>query len=160
MKKIILLILLLLTIGCNYSDITEKNKNEYIKLKEELSKTEQFQKLENFPFDITISLDRLTEEELTYRIIIDNAKEDLKDIKALLIHNYFTEDIFPSIGILDDTISIKKDAQDLEKGFMLVGYINTKENLEDIKIEFRLLVEYTTNDNITHKIYYKTTNFS
>lgn len=43
---------------------------------------------------------------------------------------------------------------------MLVGYINTKDPLEKLKIEFRLLVEYTDTEKKEHKIYYKTTNFS
>lgn len=160
MKKILFILLIFFIVACDYSNVSEEAKNEYINKKEELTKKEKFENIDNIPFDITISLDRINEEEITYRVIIDNAKEDISNIKALLIHDYFTEDIFPSIGILDDTINLKHNAENEEKGFMLVGYINTKEPLEKLKIEFRLLVEYTDIEKKEHKIYYKTTNFS
>lgn len=167
MKKLLLILLIFFTVACDYSNVSEEAKNEYINKKEELTKKEEFENIDNIPFDITISLDRINEEEITYRVIIDNAKEDISNIKALLIHDYFTEDIFPSIGILfpsigilDDTINLKHNAENEEKGFMLVGYINTKDPLEKLKIEFRLLVEYTDTEKKEHKIYYKTTNFS
>ena len=111
MKKILFILLIFFIVACDYSNVSEEAKNEYINKKEELTKKEEFENIDNIPFDITISLDRINEEEITYRVIIDNAKEDISNIKALLIHDYFTEDIFPSIGILDDTINLKHNAE-------------------------------------------------
>ena len=74
MKKILFILLIFFIVACDYSNVSEEAKNEYINKKEELTKKEKFENIDNIPFDITISLDRINEEEITYRVIIDNAK--------------------------------------------------------------------------------------
>ena len=83
MKKLLLILLIFFTVALDYSNVSEEAKNEYINKKEELTKKEEFENIDNIPFDITISLDRINEEEITYRVIIDNAKEDISNIKAI-----------------------------------------------------------------------------
>lgn len=159
MRKYLILLLIFVLIGCDYDNLNEQTKNEYINLRDTLSNKNEYSSIEEIPFDITISMDRITEEEITYRIIIDKPKQDLKNIRAILIHNYFTEDIFPSIGIFDDKVDLLVNNQ-TNKGIILVGYINSNLDIEKINIEFKLMLEYTDKVNKTHTIFYKTTNYS
>ena len=125
MKKIIILIILLLT-GCS-----NNLYDEYVNL---LKNTNTFS--EELPFDINFYIDSVNEERIIYQVIIDNSKINLSDVKALVIHDAYTTDIYPSIGILDDTTSLSED----NKGIILIGYANKTKD-----INFKVLVE--TNNN-------------
>ena len=125
MKKIIILIILLLT-GCS-----NNLYDEYVNL---LKNTNTFS--EELPFDINFYIDSVNEERIIYQVIIDNSKINLSDVKALVIHDAYTTDIYPSIGILDDTTSLNED----NKGIILIGYANKTKD-----INFKVLVE--TNNN-------------
>ena len=125
MKKIIILFILLLT-GCS-----NNLYDEYVNL---LKNTNNFS--EELPFDINFYIDSVNEERIIYQVIIDNSKINLTDVKALVIHDAYTTDIYPSIGILDDTTSLNED----NKGIILIGYANKTKD-----INFKVLVE--TNNN-------------
>lgn len=153
-KSFIFICLSLCMVGCSKDDVYEE-KEEYLKLKEELLNKKEFTNSNDINFDINFSFDKLTEEEISYRAIIDNPKENMYDVKAILVHEYFSDDIFPSIGIFDDKIDLLLDSDEI-KGFSLVGYIsNTKEN-NDLNI--RLYLEYKDDNNELKKIYYNSTN--
>lgn len=154
MKKVVLFILLTFClIGCTKDKITLE-KDEYLLFKEELLEQNNFTNDEDITFDLTISLDRINEEELSYRAIIDNPKENMHNIKALITHNHYTEKIFPSIGIFDDTIDLIVN-NDKVKGINLVGYIKSAKEINDLDI--KVYVEYTNDFNEVKKIYYNST---
>jgi len=123
MKKIIPYLLLLLLFGCSkpttYDTYVTMLKQENVAS-------------ENVPFDVNIYMDEVNETKWIYQVVIDNAKEELKDIKALVIHNVKTKDVFPSVGIVDETITLNENT----KGINLIGYVDKKE-----EIEFKIFVE-------------------
>lgn len=153
-KSFIVICLSLFIVGCNKDEVYE-DKEEYLKLKEELLNQEIFTNNNDINFDINISFDKITEEEISYRAIIDNPKENMHDIKALLIHEYSSDDIFPSIGIFDDKVDLLLTSNEV-RGFSLVGYINT--NVESTDLNIKLYLEYKDDSNILKKIYYNSTN--
>ena len=117
-KKFLILFIVLLT-GCQksvYDDYVNmlKNTNE---VSEEL------------PFNIEFYIDNVNEERIIYQVIIDNPKEELKNVKALVIHDAKTSDIFPSVGIVDEEVTLN----DENKGIILLGYIN---KTSDINFNF------------------------
>ena len=78
----------------------------------------------------------------------------MHDVKAILIHNYFTNDIFPSIGIFDDGVDLLTNSEEV-KGISLVGYISSTKDINNL--EYRVYIEYKTDNDETNKIYYKST---
>ena len=164
MKKIIVVFgfVLIFLVGCS-SDVkvavdntVEEEKNDYVTYKNNLQNASEFTLEEEFPCNVTTSIDRVNEEEVSYRVILDNPKVDMYDIKALIIHDYFTEDIFPSIGIFDETEDLIIGDEEV-KGIQLVGYIKTKEEIENLNLELRIWVEYKDVTGETKTIYYKPT---
>ncbi len=155
MKKILMgITIVLLLCGCDNE--IEDEKNKYLAYKSNLKEQESFTKDEDLPCDITISIDRVNEEEISYRAIIDNVKEDMYNVRALLIHDSFTEDIFPSVGIFEEKEDLIKDNEEV-KGLQLVGYIETTKEIDEIDLELRIWIEYTTASGKIKNIYYKTT---
>lgn len=162
MKKVLLiLIITILITACSNKVVevgidekVEDNKITYLDLKKKLSDQEEFNKLEEIPCTLTTSVDRINEEEISYRIILDKPKENMNDVQALLIHNEFTEDIFPSIGLFDDKTSLLVDNEDV-KGIELVGYIETTKDIKDLDLELKLWLKYKDDKKEEHEIYYK-----
>lgn len=159
MKKLLLILVIFILMGCDYTNIDEEKKNDYITYRDMCLNIDNSTMDLDIPFDINIYLDRINDEEISYRAIIDNTTEDIRGIKAIITHDYFTEDIFPSIGILDDTMDLNHDDED-KKGIVLVGYINTDEDISTLDITFKLLIEYVDSLGEKKFIYYKTTNNS
>lgn len=166
MKKLLVVIsLLILITGCSneveieIDNNLEDNKVAYLDIKDNLSKQEKFNTLEDIPCDVKVSIDRINEEEISYRIIMDNPKSNMHDIEALLIHNNFTEDIFPSIGIFDDKQSLLVNNEDV-KGISLVGYIETIKEIEELDLELRLWLKYKDDNNEEKEVYYKVDDIS
>ena len=153
MKKLItiLLISIILLTGCTDKKVV-KEKEKYIKYIQELKSINKTTK--DVPFDVEVKFDKLTNDEVRYQIIIDNVKEDLYNIEAIVIHNKQTNDIFPSIGIFDDKENLLKDKK--PSGIILVGYIDYQKDIEDFKCKLKLLVKYKTKDKKAHKVYYVT----
>ena len=156
MKKLIMILLAAFIVGCSSVKIETDNtiveeKEDYLAIKDELNSVDKYISDENLPCDIKISLDRINKEEISYRAIIDNPKTDMYNIKALLIHDYFTEDIFPSIGIFDEPQNLIIGNEEV-KGFELVGYIETS---KDIDVNLKLYLEYTDINGNISDIYYK-----
>lgn len=123
MKKVIIFFLLIVLIGCS----KPTTYDYYVTmLKQETVSSE------NIPFDVNIYTDEIDESKWIYQVVIDNAQEEIKDIKALVIHDVKTKDVFPSIGIVDEPITLNEQT----KGINLIGYVDKKE-----EIEFKILVE-------------------
>ena len=142
-------------LGCSKDKISLE-KDDYLVLKEDLLIQEEFTDTELLNFDIRTSIDRISEEEISYRAIIDNPKENMHNIKALVVHDYFTDDIFPSIGIFDEPINLIIDDENT-KGLNLVGYIKTTKNIEEINLNIKVYIEYTNDNGEIVKIYFKST---
>lgn len=159
MKKLLWFIpLIIFMCSCETKkEDVETEKNDYLVLKADLQEQEEYTKQEELMCDITFSVDRTSEEEVSYRAIIDNPKEDMYNIKALLIHNYFTEDIFPSIGIFDETATLIAGGEEV-RGISLVGYIETSKDIEELDLEMKVLIQYEDKDGKEKTIYYKATN--
>lgn len=156
MKKLVVIFLSFLLIGCSKDKITLE-KDEYLAYKEKLANKSEFTDKENINFDIKIDITRVSEEEVSYRVIIDNPKENMHDVKGILIHNNFTDSVFPSIGIFDEPVDLLVNDTKV-KGIDLVGYIETTKEIKDLNLELRLYIEYTNDNNEVVKIYYNSTN--
>ena len=125
-------------IGCTKSS---PEKELYLEMIEELN--DEVVSSNNIPFDIDISYEELSDEEIIYRVIIDNPKEEIKDMKVLAVHNKETDDIFPSVGIFDEPINMKPGTvnDNYVKGIVLTGYIDYDDS-DNFNVEFKVLVKY------------------
>ena len=156
MKKlsiILLVFVLILMTGCEDNN-NETEKNDYIALKSTLVETTSFNKGEDINFDIVIKVDRIDEETVSYTTTISNPKEDMHNIKMLVVHNFFTEEVFPTVGIFDEK---KELLTNNDNKISLVGYIETTKDIKRLDLEIKVWLQYTDNDGNKKDIYYKTT---
>lgn len=154
MKKflIVLLFFSLLLIGCDNKE--EIVKNDYLMFKSKLLSNDKFMDSQDINFSIVVKIDRINEEEISYEMIISNPSFNMYKIKALLVHNYYTEDIFPSIGILDDEVDYLKGSSN---ELILKGYIKTDKDIDNLDLELKLYFSYIDDFGNRKDIYYKTT---
>jgi len=137
MKKylcLLLLIPLLFINGCSKEDSKSKEYNNAVK---KLSNVETFDT--NYPFDIILATEDVG-NETRYTITLNNPKEDLYDVSMLVIHNVKTDNIFPSVGIVDDKVNLMTSSG--KKGIILVGYIPINSNPT-----YKLMVNYNNKTN-------------
>lgn len=127
MKYLIIVLLVFLTSCQNnkyveYVDYLKKQDENYIDI-----------------VDIKLDLIRLNEETM-YKFTIDNPKEKMYDVEALVIHDYETKDIFPSFGIFEEKYNLYTEKIDdsYTKGIILIGYIK---NI-DLNKNFKILIRY------------------
>ena len=156
MKKIALLLMILFLItGCQY----QLSENEiiykgYVEELKELKNGADVSKI----VDLDIKLDKLTEDEITYSVVIDNPKVKMRKVEAIVYHDQKTEDVFPSIGVFDKKLSLipnlKKNNGDQVKGIALVGYIKSKKEVSDLHPTIKVLILYNNEDNERQKISY------
>ena len=156
MKKflIISITLIFCLTGCNKTTKIDQEKDDYLAIKQDLLNNNNFIQEEELPFDLNIYVNRVNDEEISYRAIIDNEKENMHNVKAILVHNYFTDDIFPSIGIFDDGVDLLTNNDEV-KGISLVGYISSTKDINNL--EYRVYIEYKDDNDKIKKIYYKST---
>ena len=128
----------------------ETKKDEYIKYVQQLRKITESS--EDLPFTIDIEYDKL-DDEVRYQVIIDNPVSDITDIKALAIHDKQTDNIFPSVGIFDDKVSLIPNEK--PSGVILVGYIPYDGEMDDFNVEIKVLISYKI-DNEEKIVYYLT----
>ena len=157
MKKIFWIItLVFLLSGCS-KELTKEEiiYNDYVdKLKQE-EKSE-----DNLPFDLEIFVDKIIEKEVMYRVIIDNPKVSLRNIEALVIHDKYTEDVYPSSGIFESKLSlipgvINKTSNYVE-GIILAGYIPYEGDINNLNATFKVLFKYEDDEEVSHTIIYST----
>lgn len=161
MKKVVMVLAsIALVTGCatevevGIDKNVEENKITYLDIKDDLTNKNEFINSDELPCSITASVDRINEEEVSYRVIIDNPSINMNNVEALLIHNNFSEDIFPSIGIFDNKESLLVGNEDL-KGIELVGYIETTKKIKDLNLELKLWLKYIDDEGNKQEIYYK-----
>lgn len=154
MKKVFLVMLLclLLLSGCKNKE--EDEKNEYLAMKSNLLGNKKYTSSEDLICNITVSVDRLDEEKVSYKVVFSNAKENMNNIKALVVHNYYTEEVFPTIGLFDETKKMSINSDDKLK---LEGTIETTNDIDNLDLELKILIEYLDDDGKVKDIYYKTT---
>lgn len=158
MKKTLLLIVLLLFVLTGCKNEEESEKSEYLAMKSDLLAKEEFTDVSDIVCDITFSLDRLDEEKVTYSVILNNPKENMNDIKAIVVHNYYTEEVFPTIGLFDKSTDLLVNGQnDKDSSVELTGNIETTNDIDNLDLELKILIEYKTDSGEVKDIYYKTT---
>ena len=159
MKKFLLICLVIISIfilvGCNSKNKAKKEsleteKSIYIKKVQKLKKIKKTTK--DLPFSIEIKYEKMT-DEVRYQVIIDNPKTEIKNIRALAIHNKQTDDVFPSVGIFDKKVNLIPNEK--PSGVILVGYFPYKGSIDDLKIQMKVLIEYKM-DNKNYTSYYVT----
>lgn len=148
MKKILVVIVLLLLTGC--TNKVEEDKYAYLEYKNNLEEQKDFVSQESLEFNTYFNLVRETEEKVTYSLVIDSPKVNMNNVKALLIHDFVTDDIFPSVGIFDEPVTLHKDSNDK---IVLEGSIQTIDDISDTK--FKLYLEYVDDDGLENSIYYE-----
>lgn len=156
MKKIILIIIFVgLLTGCSSKDAKSV---EYKKYMENLLSANE--NSEYIPCDLEITYERISDTQVSYQIILDNPKEDMRNINIVVSHNMDTHDGYPSIGVFDESpINLMEERTETEtnKGIVLVGYIDYSGTMDDFHPEFKLLINFV-NPAIEEKtIYYKKT---
>lgn len=156
MKKIgIVLILIMIICGCtNRLDENQLIYNSYVEELKELKSTNTAKDI----VDIDIKLEKSSNDEITYRVTIDNPKEKMKQVEAFVYHDQQTEDIYPSIGVFDEKVNLipnlkEKDEKNTE-GIVLVGYIKTKKEIEDFHPTMKVMILYNNQENERQKIYF------
>lgn len=155
MKKFLLIILIFFLTGCTNNE--ETIKNEYIAMKSNLLSANIINETsENLPLDIMINLDRNNEELITYDVILNNPKENMYDIKAIVVHNYYSEEIFPSIGVFDTVQNLLTNTEERQE-IKLTGTIETTKNISSMNLEIKLWLQYKNDSGEKKEIYYKTT---
>ncbi len=148
MKKVLeLIFLLIFLVGCT-SEV-EDGKIAYLEYKSELIEQDTFNE-EEIDFNVYFNIERENEEIVNYSVIINNPNINMYNVKALLIHDYVQDDVFPSIGILDTPVTLIKDNEDKIE---LKGIIQTLDDISNVK--FKLYLEYMDDDGQENKIYYQ-----
>ena len=143
MKKIVLVLVVVFCItGCNRYDGMQLKYNEYVRELRNVTSSSEY-----IPCDIEITYDRVTDDEVSYQVIIDNPKEVMRNIDVVVSHNMETKDGYPSIGVFDE------ESINLDKGIILVGYFKYIGDLNDLDAEFRVSISYV-NEAIEEKTIY------
>ena len=155
MKKIYILLLFSLVFISGCENKEEAIKNEYIAMKNETFDEKNYTE-EELPVDIITTVERIDEEAVNYKTTITNPKENMHDVKILLVHNYYNEDIFPSIGVFDEPQELLVD-NDEETKLTLKDTIKTTKNISKLDLKLKVLIEYTNDNGEKKDIYYKTT---
>ncbi len=142
----LLLILLLCLSGCSNQNRIEDEYDLYVKKLTNITESSN-----DLPFNINISIKKLTEEKAMYQVIIDKPQYLLYNVKAIVIHNKKTDDIFPSLGIVDDSVNLASSLKEnFSKGIILTGYLDN--NVVN-NTTFKILIEYSLNDKVYTKYY-------
>ena len=156
MKKIFLVIIAIFILtGCNKVTPEEEKYNEYLTYIKETDDN-----ITDLPFDLEIYVDKIIDTEIMYRVIIDNPKISLRNIQAMVIHDNYTGDVFPSSGIFESSFSlipnlINKSSNYVE-GIILAGYIPFDKDISEFSGTFKLLFKYSDDDEKEHTIIYST----
>ena len=82
------------------------------------------------------------DNEIRFEVSVDNVKGTVKNITALAIHDKQTDDVFPSVGIFDDTVTLTEGEK--PEGVVLAGYIPYTGSIDDLKNEItvKVLIKY------------------
>ena len=151
MKKVLIFILIILCAGCSSEEVMKTNYKSYMSNLLSVNENSSY-----IPCDIEITYDKITEDEVSYQIIIDNPKENMRNINVVVSHNKETDDGYPSIGVFDIepiNLAVEQTEEETNKGIILVGYFKYSGELENLDAEFKVSVSYI-NDAIEEKTIY------
>lgn len=155
MKKLKVYIILFLCtffiVGCE--NPREESKNEYITMRGMLLEETSYTNNNDLPVDITVKIDRLDQERVKYKVLLDNPKENMHQIKAMVVHNYYSEDLFPSIGVFDETGELLTSSEG--SNIKLEDIIKTTKNISKLKFELKLWLQYTNDLGEKKEMFYK-----
>ena len=141
--------------GCENQE--EAIKNEYIAMKNQAFNDENYKIREELPVEIITTIERIDEEEIHYKVTIKNPKENMHQVKAIVVHNCHNENLFPSIGVFDEAKDLLVGSDEKESELILRDTIKTTTNISKLDLELRIWIEYLDDDNKIKDIYYKTT---
>lgn len=138
MKKILILLLTIFLSGCGIDSAkTNQEYNRYLSLLNTDSTC-----VATYDYHIEVEFERLTTKEYIYQVVVDEPKEELKNIKVVISHDAKTNDIFPSLGFFDGNYNLSNEKTDTTiKGINLVGYIPIDYNVSE-PINLKVLVIY------------------
>ena len=153
-KYLLLLVLLLFLFGCDNWE--EDVKNDYLSMKSDLIKETSFSSLEEINCDVSVFIDRIDEEKVSYEMIVENPSINMNNIKAILIHNYYTEQLFPSVGIFDDPVDLIVNSGNK---ITLKGEIETDNDIDSLNLVLKLYIRYVDDNGNEKDIYYKATKY-
>ncbi len=148
MKKLLILLPLLFIVGC--TNKMESEKYTYLAYKKELQNKEVFDENDDADFSSYFNIERENNEIVNYSIIIESPQINMYNVKALLIHDYASDTVYPSVGIFDDPVNLLEGSSDK---IILEGNIQTTDDISNIN--FKLYLEYQDEDGLSNKIYYK-----
>ena len=151
MKKIYILLLLCIFILTGCENKEEKVKSEYIAMKNNTLTQASYE--EDLPVEIITTIKRIDEEAVSYKVIINNPSINMHNVKVLLAHNYYIEDVFPSIGIFDDVKELLVDSEEANE-LVLEGVIETTEDIRKLELELKVSIEYINDDGDKKDLYY------
>ncbi|MDD4298920.1 MAG: hypothetical protein PHS98_04775, partial [Bacilli bacterium] len=80
MKRWILIGCCVLLVSC--TNIYNDQLSLYNQYVDEITSYNEMNTDTNLPFDIKVYFEKVIDDEITYRIIVDNPKEEMKNIKA------------------------------------------------------------------------------
>ena len=155
MKKkliIIYIVCLFFLVGCDNKE--EIVKNNYMEMRNKLLEKDNYTNAEDLPLDIIVDIIR-EEEIIKYKIDLKNPKENMKDIVAIVVHNYYNENLFPTIGIFDEKQKLLTTEKN--KVLELEDTIDTTKDISKINLEIKIWIKYKNDLNEEKEVIYKTT---
>lgn len=148
MKKLLILLFILFSLtACNTKE--EDAKTVYLEKKSILNEKKEFNNKDELPFSYKLNLDRKDKEKLSYDIYLYDLHEDMHNIKAMAVHNYYSEDLFPTIGL--STNKVDKTKND---NIELTGTIETEESISSLSLKFKVWFQYTDEDDNVKNLYF------
>lgn len=159
MRRLILLIGCCLLLTSCTDNIYEEQAHLYNSFIDETEGYSENDITTDIPFDIEVFFEKMIDEEITYRVIIDNASEEITNIKAIAIHNHETKDIYPTSGIFEQSLNLVPGVVNLKnnnaEGIILIGYIDYDGDIDSFKGVVKVLIEYNDSDGKLKKVYYE-----
>ncbi len=154
MKKIFLIFLFVILVFAGCDNKEEDDKSVYLDVKSKLFAQQKFTSNEELTCDIVVNIDRIDDEKIVFEVSLSNPKENMHDIKAMLVHNYYTEDVFPTIGFFNKSKDLLVNTDDI---VILKGNIKTDKDIDNLNLKLKLLIEYVDDFGDKKDIYYITT---
>jgi len=155
-RLLVLIMIIFLLSGCS-NEISEEKKlyDNYVHILENENVYD-----EEIPFDIDVYVDKISDIEVMYRVIIDSPKEILKNIEAIAIHDKYTSHVFPSSGIFEKKYNLNPNLIDKDlnyvKGIILIGYIPYDGDMDSFSPTFKILFKYENELGELKQIIYST----
>ena len=140
MKKILIIIVCFIVCGCNKVN----NKDIY---DEYVSKLRESEEVSCPLIDVSFNVTEISSDYINYYVLINRNDSVMNDIRAILIHDKETSNLFPSIGIYDDKVSLSKKSDKL--GVKLSGYLEVNESTN-----FKLYLEYLDDNSVKQECVY------